>query len=498
MDQQPQQTPMIPSQQPGITLPAPGRGQPLQPAAPRSRLVQRWQRFSARAGSTFDRWMDGAERSELHDDHDFGADAAWAIREQSARGARLAVWVTLMAVVLLILWAALARIDEVARGEGRVIPSRQVQQIQSLDGGIVSEILVHEGQRVEAGQVLLRIDPTRFASSLRENQAQVYALQARAARLEALASGKPFTVPQELRAAAPALVEQERVAYESRRAELDASVGVARQQLAQRRQELAEVQSKQLQASQSYQLTAKELEVTRPLARTGAVSEVELLRLERDVTRFRGERDMAAAQIPRIQSSILEAQRKLEEVDLAMRNQARSELSETSVKLGALTAGSEGLADRVKQAEIRSPVRGIVKQLLANTVGGVVQPGKQILEVVPSDDTLLLETKVTPRDIAFLVPGQPAIVKFTAYDVATYGALEGKVEQIGADTVTDEKGNAFYLVRVRTTRSDVGEQKLPILPGMMAEVDIITGKKSVLSYLLKPVLRAKQRALTER
>lgn len=461
-------------------------------------VSSRWTRFADRVGRTFDRWMDGVERAELHDEKDFGADANWAIAEQRARGARLAVWVTLTALLLLLIWAAFARIDEVTRGEGKVIPSRQVQQIQSLDGGIVSEILVQEGQRVEAGQILLKIDPTRFASSLRENQAQAVALQARAARLEALASGKAFTVSEELRALAPALVEQERLAYESRRAELEATIGVARQQLAQRRQELAEVQSKQQQAAQSYQLTAKELEVTRPLARTGAVSEVELLRLERDVTRFRGERDMASAQLPRIQSSIVEAQRKQEEVELTIRNQARAELSETNAKLGALTAGSEGLADRVKQAEIRSPVRGIVKQLLANTVGGVVQPGKQILEVVPSDDTLLLETKVAPRDIAFLVPGQPAIVKFTAYDFATYGSLDGKVEQIAADTVTDEKGNSFYLVRVRTAKSEVGEQKLPILPGMMAEVDILTGKKSVLSYLLKPVLRAKQRALTER
>ena len=483
---------------PNPVVPPTAAGAPQGRGSFSRRLSRWWGRVADRVGRAFDRWMDGAERAELHDDGDFDADAAWAIHEQRARGARLAVWVTLLVLILLLVWASLARIDEVARGEGRVIPSKQVQQIQSLDGGIVSEILVREGQRVEAGQVLLRIDPIRFESSLRENQAQAYALQARAARLEALASGKPFSVSDELKKVAPELVEQERAAYESRRAELDATVGVARQQLAQRRQELAEVQSKQQQAAQSYQLTVKELEVTRPLARTGAVSEVELLRLERDVSRFRGERDMASAQIPRIQFAILEAQRKLEEVDLAIRNQARSELSETRGKLSALNAGSEGLADKVRQAEIRSPVRGIVKQLLANTVGGVVQPGKQILEVVPSDDTLLLETKVSPRDIAFLVPGQPAVVKFTAYEFATYGALEGKVEQIGADTVTDERGNSFYLVRVRTTKSEFGEQNLPILPGMMAEVDIVTGKKTVLSYLLKPVLRAKQRALTER
>jgi adhesin transport system membrane fusion protein len=225
---------------------------------------------------------------------------------------------------------------------------------------------------------------------------------------------------------------------------------------------------------------------------------VELLRLERDVARYRGERDASGAQIPRIQAAISEAQRKIEEVELTMRNQARSELSETNAKLSALSAGSEGLADRVKQAEIRAPMNGTVKQLFANTVGGVVQPGKEIIEIVPSDDALMLEARIQPKDIGFLRPGQPALVKFTAYDFSIYGGLEATLEHIGADTITDEKGNAFYIVRVRTKRSTIGDAAMPIIPGMVAEVDILTGKKSLLSYMMKPVLRAKATALTER
>ena len=252
------------------------------------------------------------------------------------------------------------------------------------------------------------------------------------------------------------------------------------------------------QASQSFNLTAKELEMTRPLAKSGAISDVELLRLERDVARYRGERDSASSDIPRIESAIAEANRKIQEVELSFRNTARSELSETNAKLSAVSEGSTALQDRVDQTEIRSPVNGTVKQLKVNTVGGVVQPGKDLIEVVPSDDALVLEARVLPRDIAFLSPGQKALVKFTAYDFAIYGGLEATLEHIGADTVVDEKGNAFFMVRVRTLSTNIGPKNLPIIPGMVAEVDILTGKKSVLAYLMKPILRAKATAMTER
>ncbi len=450
------------------------------------------------ASRALDGLLKAAGRGDLHDSNDHVADANWAIGEQTPRGARLAVWLSLTAVVVLIVWAAFAKLDESTRGEGKVIPSSQNQIMQSLDGGIVKEVLVKEGETVEKGQLLLKIDPTRFVSSLRENRAQYLALQAKAARLTALAEGRNYVPPPEAQQDIPEIVEQERQAFLSKKLELDASIGVAREQLSQRNQELNEVRARRDQASQSYNLTARELDVTRPLTKSGAVSDVELLRLERDVARYRGERDAASAQIPRIQAAISEAQRKIQEVELQLKNQARSELSDTNAKISSLSEGSVGLEDRVKQAEIRSPMRGTVKQIFVHTIGGVVQPGKEIIEVVPTDDALLLEARVSPRDIAFLRPGQPALVKFTAYDFSTYGGLDGTLEHIGADTVVDEKGNAFYTVRVRTKRSSIGDKHLPIIPGMVAEVDILTGKKSVLSYLLKPVLRAKAAALTER
>lgn len=429
---------------------------------------------------------------------DFATDADLAMLRQEPLRARVLLRSIGIVFAVFVLWAAVAQLDEVTRGEGKVIPSKQVQVLQSIDGGLVSEILVREGEVVQANQLLVKIDETRFVSSVKENRAQYLGLVARAARLKAMSDAKPFVPPPDVLKEAPEIVEQERLLYEAKRDEMTAAVSIARQQLAQRQQELNEAQARRAQASQGYDLTSKELNVTRPLINSGAVSEVELLRLERDVSRYRGERDMASAQITRIQAAINEAHRKVEEVELTFRNDAGKELSETSAKLSSLAEGSVALSDRVKQSSIRSPVKGTVKRLLVNTVGGVVQPGKDMIEIVPLEDALLLEARIQPRDIAFLRPGQAAIVKFTAYDFSIYGGLDGTLEHIGADTVMDDKGNAFYTVRVRTNKPGFGDANLPIIPGMVAEVDILTGKKSVLAYLLKPVLRAKSVAMTER
>ena len=439
--------------------------------------------------------MSGADKAQ--ELQGFEADSDYAILQQEPLRARILLKSVGIALAIAVMWAAVSRLDEVTRGEGKVIPSRQLQVLQSLDGGVVEEILVKEGDVVDAEQVLLRIDPTRFASSVRESRVQYSALVVKAARLKALTEGTPFKVPDEIAKEDPKTVEEERRLYESRRNELETQSSIARQQLAQRQQELVEVRARYEQASKSYDISARELAVTKPLIASGAVSEVELLRLERDVARFRGERDMASAQISRIQASISEASHKLEEVGLAFRNESGKELGETMARLNALAEGSVGLSDKVTRSVLRSPVKGTVKRVLVNTVGGVVQPGKDVIEIVPLEDNLLLEARVQPRDIAFLRPGQKVVVKFTAYDFSIYGGLDGKLEHIGADSVVDEKGNAYYTVRVRTNKPTLGNN-LPVIPGMIVEVDIITGEKSVLTYLLKPVLRAKARALSER
>lgn len=438
-------------------------------------------------------WKEDPDRAHAG----FLRDADYSIIHQEPLRARVLVKTLLIIAALFIMWAAVARVDELTRGEGKVIPSRQLQVLQSLDGGIVSEIMVKEGQVVEKDTILLRVDPTRFESSMLEGRAQSFSLEAKIARLRALAEDKPFVAPKTQSEDDVRVVQEEQRLFETASSNRDALISIARQQLTQRQQELAETRVKRDQAARAYELTAQELAVTKPLITSGAISEVELLRLERDTARFRGERDMTTAQIARLQAAISEAQHKINEVELNFRNEVRRELTDAVGKENSISQGNIGLADKVKHADIRSPVKGTVKRLMVNTVGGVVQPGKDVVEVVPLEDALLLEAKVQPKDIAFLRPGQPAIVKFTAYDFSIYGGLEATLEHIGADSVTDERGNTYYTVRVRTHKSSLGIN-LPIIPGMVAEVDIITGKKSVLSYLLKPVLRAKQAALSER
>ncbi len=427
----------------------------------------------------------------------FELQAEAVMSRQGTRRAQLIVRAALGIVVLLIVWAAWATLDEVTRGDAKVIPSRQLQLVQSLDGGVVAEILVREGQVVEKDQLLLKIDETRATSGVRESAAQGFALRARQARLRALAEAAPFAPPAASNAEEKRILDEERLLFEAKLGELRNSMAINEQQLQQRQQELSEMRARKTSAVRSLEFSQRELAKTRPLLATGAVSEVDVLRLEREVSRSRGDAEQASAQIERVHAAIGEAQRKTKETEIAFRNEARREMADVMGKLNAHNEGAVALTDRVDKSQIKSPVRGRVQRLLANTVGGVVQSGKDIVEIVPLDDALVLEAKVHPKDIAFIHPGQAATVKFTAYDFSIFGGLTAQVENISPDTVTDERGNAFYLVRVRTSKASFSE-KMPIIPGMTAEVDILTGHKTVLSYLLKPVLKAKAYALRER
>ncbi len=429
----------------------------------------------------------------------FEVEAVEVMSRSRTQRAQKVVRTAVVVTVLAIAWAALAHVDEVTRGDAKVIPSRQLQLVQSFDGGVVSEILVKEGQVVERDQLLLKIDETRATSGVRESAAQGFSLRARQARLRALAEGSPFLPPAtaEGNADEKRILDEERRLYETRRSELGTLIAINQQQLQQRQQELGEMRARKTSAERSLDLTQQELAKTKPLLATGAVSEVDILRLERDLARSRGDSEQATAQIARVQAAIGEAQRKIQETELIFRNEARKEMAEVLGKLNALNEGAVALADRVDKSQIKSPVRGRVQRLLANTVGGVIQPGKDIVEIVPLDDALVLEARVQPKDIAFIAPGQAATVKFSAYDFSIYGGMAAEVENISPDTVVDERGNAYYLVRVRTVGAKFND-KLPIIPGMTAEVDILTGNKTVLSYLLKPVLKARAYALRER
>ena len=441
--------------------------------------------------------VDRAVPTETRDDLAWSEEADLAILEQAPLKAKKLMYSILVILVAIIIWAYYAKVDEVTRGEGRVVPSRQMQVIQSLDGGIVSEILIKEGQLVNIGTPLIKIDETRAVSSLRENKGQYLALLAKQARLKALAEGSAFNPPAEVQKETPLAHEQEYALYNASREEMDSIVNIARDQKEQREKELIEVLSKKEIAEKTYESANKELAANRPLLVSGAVSEIDILKLEREATRARGEIDQSKAQISRIQSSISEAKRKIIESEQNFRSKVRTELNETSAKIASLTETSVALTDKVKQSTLKSPVNGKVSRLFFNTVGGVIQPGKEVLEVVPTDDALVIETKVQIKDIAFLRPKQPAIVKLTAYDYTIYGTLDAVVDEISPNSTVDDKGNAYYIVRVRTLKNSLGENQ-PIIAGMQAQVDILTGKKTILSYLLKPVLKAKSYAFSER
>ncbi len=424
-------------------------------------------------------------------------DSEHAILEQEPIRPRAMLYCIIVSIILLVLWSAYAEVDEVTRGEGKVVPSQRVQVIQSIDGGMLTEILVQEGQVVEEGQLLFRLDQTRFASSLREKELEYLALQIRAIRLNAIAQGVPFVLPSELSEQIPEVVKQERELFDKSQNELAVQVSIAEQQWHQRTKEKAEIKAKKAQLTEGLSLASREFSMTKPLAESGAVSAVELIRLEREVANLRGELNQTTAHLERIDAAIAEAKGKISDVSLSFKNLRQEELAQVTGKISSLRESNLGLSDKVAQTYIRSPVRGTVKSVFYNTLGGVVLAGKELVEIVPLDDTLLLEARIKPQDIGFLHPQARAIVKFTAYDFVVYGGLEAKVEHIGVDTLTDEDGNPYYNIRVRTLKSSFADDK-PILPGMVAEVDILTGKKTIMTYLLKPVLRAKQYSMSER
>ncbi|MEW8525978.1 MAG: HlyD family type I secretion periplasmic adaptor subunit, partial [Candidatus Thiodiazotropha endolucinida] len=357
------------------------------------------------------------------------------------------------------------------------------------------------GDTVEQGQVLLQIDDTRFSSSLRETQLQFWALKAKAARLQAETDSKAFEAPSGMAEKYPILLDQEQGLFNSRQKELKTNRSILSKQVEQIKQEIRGLEVKSVRLKRNLSLVTRELDLSKPLLEAGAISEVEILRLEREVSELEGELETAKLTIPRMKSRLEEAEQKVSEILIRFKNEAHAELNDVLAELSKLKETSVALEDRVTRTAVRSPVKGTVKQVMINTLGGVIQPGMELMEIVPLDDSLLVEAKVGPKDIAFLHPGQKATVKLTAYDFAIYGALTGKVEHISADTIKEEhEQESFYLVRVRTDKTDLGTQEkaLPIIPGMQAEVDILTGKKSVLEYLFKPLLRAKGRALRER
>ncbi len=445
-------------------------------------------------------------------------DQTAALLLNTPSSARVMLYVVIVFFIVASAWASWAKIDKVTRGQGKVVPSSQVQVIQNLEGGLVKKILVHEGEQVQKGQQLILIDDTRFRSDYREREQQVANLTANVLQLSAsLASViiddnfsedkwqesvridyNKLVFPPALSDTQPELVARQRAEYRQDLDNLRNQISVGAQQVKQKQQELVEIQARIRNLRQSYDFARKELEITQPLADEGVVPRIELLKLQRQVNDTRRELTSSELKVPSLKSTIREAM--LSRIDAAQkfRSQQQQELNQVQDKLSSMTESAVGLEDRVNRTTVISPVTGTVKTLYVNTVGGVIQPGMDIVEIVPTEDTLLVEAQIRPQDIGFLRPELPAIVKFSAYDFTKYGGLEGTLEHISADTTQDDQGNSFYIVRVRTKETSLGQDKtLRIIPGMTASIDIITGKRTVMEYLLEPILRAKKNAIRE-
>jgi adhesin transport system membrane fusion protein len=435
------------------------------------------------------------------EDLDFMSETSAAAMQGPPMATHWIIWGAVAFVVAFIAWAAYANIGETTVGDGKVIPSSQTQVIQNLEGGIVAEIKVKVGDVVRKNQVVAVIDNTRYVGSVKENKAKDNALLARIARLTAEVQGRPIAMPAAVLRENPDLARREIDLYQSRQTEFAANTAALKQQMDQRTQEIVEKRSRVKQITASLEFLNKEVAISKPMVKSGAVSEVEILRLERQVVDLKGELDSTLINIPRLESAVAEARSKSQGYEAKFRGDAQTELNLARAEQEGGAAMTETLEDRLKRAQVRSSVNGTVKTIKVNTVGGVVQPGADMMEIVPLEDNLLIEARVKPKDIAFLRPGQEALVKISAYDFSIYGGFPATLEQISADTVQDEKKQeSFYLVRVRTTSSTSKQTGKPlvIIPGMTATVHIQTGEKTFLHYLLKPIIKTRELAFRER
>lgn len=403
-------------------------------------------------------------------------------------------------ILILFFWASWAKIDEITRGEGRVIPSSKLQVVNHLEGGIIQDIYVNEGDIVERGQMLIRIDNTIAQARFSEGQTLYYRFLVNDARLRAQISGQEFVIPQDVLKNAPAEAEDAMRIYIARIEDLNNEQMIADQDTEQKLQELNELESRISEINTQLGLISEKIEITEPLVQQKLEPEVALTDLLIRQSELRSEVASLKSNIARAQAALLQAEQRARQVSIKFKAEDWNELKDVNNKLASAKGSFTSEGDRFSRTEVRSPVRGIIKQLLVSTVGGVVQPGEDLVEIVPLEDKLLIEAKINPKDIAFLRPGLEASVKITAYDYSVYGDLKGELLRVSADSITDEEGNVFYKAFLKTDSNMLSKTKkeLPIMPGMVASVDILTGKKSVLDYLLKPILKAKERALTER
>jgi membrane fusion protein, adhesin transport system len=434
-------------------------------------------------------------------EYDFMAPKVAAGRISTRKFAVMTLIVIGSLVTLFLIWASFAPIDVVTRGHGQIIPSQRDQIISNLEGGIIKDILVKEGSLVEPGQVLMTIDPVIAKANYKAHREQYLRYLAAATRLQAQLNGKVFHVPEEIQETHPALAAEVQQHYFERKQQLETQQAIAKQVIIQKRQEVEEEKAKIKQAQDQFSLSQQELTMVEPLVAQQLISKREILRLRRDAANLEGAIATGKAAFLKDQAALEQSQYELKQIPIRFQNEDQEQLRDINIKLAEEKGAMLEAQNRMARTEMRSPVKGIVKDIKMKTIGGVIRGGEDVMEIVPYEDTLLVEANVLPRDVAFIHPGQEASVKVTAYDYTIFGSLKAKLIEISADTVYDpEQKKAFYRILLRSDKNYLlyKGKKLPITPGMAVEVDILTGSRTVMEYLLKPIIRAFSQSFTER
>ncbi len=431
-----------------------------------------------------------------------GAERLDAVLSKSRRPAfRTVAWLIMLLIAAFFAWASVAKLDEVSSAAGEVIPSAKVKVVQHLEGGIIERLDVSEGTLVKQGQVLMQLALSGARANREELRVQLDSLLLTRARLKAETDGTPLVFPEDIARRRPELVLAEQTTFDARNAEMQGKLGVARQQMAQRELEVKELEARRRGVEANLRLGRERLRLSGELLKEGLTPRMDHLEIQREIESLSGEAKVLEQGVPRSKAALAESKSHLQEVLEGYRRRSVEELSKTELQIARVKEGLTDASDRVKRTEIRSPIDGIVKNMRFHTIGGVVRPGEPIMEIVPVGDELVVQARLSPVDRGYVRVGQKAVVKISTYDFVRYGGLDGVVERIAADTNTDQAtGQPFYEVIVRTQKTYLGDKagELPITPGMQATVDIHTGERSVLSYLIKPVLKLRSEAFRER
>lgn len=431
---------------------------------------------------------------------EFMSSISAATLQKTSPSLKWVLWAVAAFVAWFLIWSNITELDEVTRGSGKIIPSSQIQVVQNLEGGIVSEILVQEGQEVRAEQLLIRMHNVEYQTKLEENNHRMLELMAKSARLEAIANNAAITENETVQKLEPQLMDAEKSLFFADKEKQESIIRGLEEKRIQRKNELEEAREKYKRLTENFKLIKEELRIKEVLVKDRVVSKVELSQLQREANDLELEMNTVRISIPRYESAIEEIAQNIEESRLRFQNDARLELNQVMAEVARLKESGESLKDRLERSFVKSPVNGTINQIHVNTIGGVVQPGRDLVEIVPSQDSLLAEVRIPPADIAFLHTGQDAMIKFSAYDFAVHGGAKGKLSYISSDTVPDEEGKSHYIVHIETDKNHLGSEQKPlkIKVGMVVDVDILTGKKTVMDYMLKPILKAQQTALREK